>query len=100
MPILHRLPRSSIAHEAEGLTICLYVPDFIRCGLCASLCGLTVHCLQTANTYGSTSCCFLRISFINSGVSFTAVLTDSEILDKILDFLETKGIFPETGDKI
>jgi len=42
----------------------------------------------------------IRISFINSGVYFTAVLTDSEILDKILDFLETKGVFPETGGKL
>ena len=42
----------------------------------------------------------MRISFKNSGVSFTAILPGSEILDKILDFLEVKGIIPEPGDKM
>lgn len=37
----------------------------------------------------------LRFSFQHTDVSFTAVFTEKELLERVLDFLEMKGIFAE-----
>ena len=40
----------------------------------------------------------MRINFKDTNVSFSAVFTDKELLERVLNFLETKGVFLVAGD--
>lgn len=42
----------------------------------------------------------MRIGFVNTDISFIVVFTDGEMMDRVLDFLEAKGIIPDIRDKI